>query len=83
MTSLQLYQRKAFLCKILRCLSFTVTKCRTSISLSDLSVRKLSSHNWYISCLMFTDAVTSKAACRVDDSVVVFCILGDTHVTLT
>lgn len=63
-----MYQRKAFSCKILRCLSFTVTKRGTSISMSDLlSVRKLSSQNWYISCLMFTDAVTCTVACCLDD----------------
>lgn len=54
-----MYQRKSFPRKILRCLSFTVTKRGTSISMSDLlSVRNLSSQNRYISCLMFTDAVT-------------------------
>lgn len=83
-TSLQMYQRKAFSCKILRCLSFTVTKCGTSISMSDfLSVRKLSSQNQYISCLMFMDAVTRTVACCLDDSVVVFCIPTDIHIMLT
>lgn len=63
MTSLQMYQRKALSCKILRCLSFTVTECGTSISVSDLlSVRRLSSQNRYISCLMFTDAIACTVA---------------------
>lgn len=82
MTSLQMYQRKPFSCKILRCLSFTVTKCGTSISMSDLSVRKLSSQTWYISCLMFTADVTRTVACCLGYSVV-FCIPIDTHETLT